>query len=93
MAQGGNVWEFTESAKDGVNDNATEPREMGGGKWWRENFFGSTQLLAASDRIGGYDVGYSANDAGFRIASVPEPSSLSLLLAGGVVALARRRKV
>ena len=30
---------------------------------------------------------------GFRLAAVPEPSSLSLLLAGGAVALARRRKV
>ena len=44
-------------------------------------------------------VGFTQNnmaDVGFRIATtlsnVPEPSSISLLLAGGVVALARRRK-
>ena len=29
---------------------------------------------------------------GFRVAMIPEPSSLSLLLAGGLVALAGRRK-
>jgi hypothetical protein len=93
MAQSGNAWEWIETAYDGVNDSALEDRFRLGGSWGSD---GIGSELLSSDSYNYYpsevpDV--SRNVAiGFRVASVPEPSSLSLLLAGGVVALARRRK-
>lgn len=88
MAQGGNLWEWTESAYDRVNDSANEVRQLRGGSW--DNLSG---LLEE-----GYVPGFSPesqnvhNGFGFRVASVPEPSSLSLLLAGGAVLMAGRRR-
>jgi formylglycine-generating enzyme required for sulfatase activity len=86
MAQGGNVFEWTDSAYDGVNDTVDEFRELRGGAW-----DGNSNLIA-TDR----DVNNMQNTAsrlrGFRIAMVPEPSSLSLLALGGVVVALRRRK-
>jgi formylglycine-generating enzyme required for sulfatase activity len=86
MAQGGNVWEWTESAYDGINSRDSESREVRGASWVYSQ-------LAASSRdyqfpLNDYDVHF-----GFRVASVPEPSSLSLLVLGGVVvAMMRRRR-
>ena len=77
MAQCGNVWEWTETAYDGTNDTANEEREMRGGQY--SNVY--SESLDASTRnsfnpLSGYI------DYGFRVASVPEPSSFSLLLIG-----------
>lgn len=94
MAQGGNVSEWTETSFDGSNNVANESREARGSFW---NFF-SDSLLSASSR------GFNEPDAenspmgsplisnGFRVAMVPEPSLLSLLLAGGAVLMAGRRR-
>jgi formylglycine-generating enzyme required for sulfatase activity len=88
MAQGGNVWEWTETAYDGSNDTAGEERELRGGSY-NDGYFGSN--LRAADRV-------SQNPAstdiyvGFRVASVPEPSSIFLLALGGVVMALRRRR-
>ena len=86
MAQGGNVFEWTDSAYDGVNDAIDEFRELRGGAW------DGNSNLVATDR----DVNNMQNTAtrlrGFRIAMVPEPSALSLLAVGlGGLALVRRR--
>jgi len=86
MAQGGNVFEWTESAYDGVNDSASEGRSRRGGSWMD----GSNGLLASYHES--ITPTAEAIMYGFRIASVPEPSSLSLLLAGGAVLMAGRRK-
>jgi len=92
MGQGGNVWEWTETAYDGTNNTAGETwelRELRGGSWSR---YGVSGGLDASTR----DASYPAVEddfRGFRVASVPEPSSFSLLVLGGaVVALCRRKR-
>ena len=71
MAQGGNVTEWMETEADGVNNSPSAVRiERGGG--WRND---SSRLLATgvfSDLPSdGFD------DIGFRVASVPEPGTLS----------------
>jgi formylglycine-generating enzyme required for sulfatase activity len=90
MAQGGNVWEWTETAFDGSNNTAGENRSLRGGAWSSE----FTNGLNAS-----YDFNITASHVsdtiGFRVAAVgvPEPSALSLLAIGlGGLALVRRRK-
>lgn len=89
MAQSGNAWEWEESAFDLTNDNGGENRGLRGGSWEYSGTFlySRTSQSPTSDKStqGFYDVG-------FRVASVPEPSSPSLLLAGGLITLTRRRK-
>ena len=88
MGQGGNVWEWNESAFDGANDLTTEDRSVRGGG--RDN---TANDLRSTDR--GIAVPYlEDNNIGFRVASVPEPSTYALLLITGAGALwwARRRR-
>ena len=84
MAQGGNVWEWLDTAYDGSNDSETEIRELRGGNW---GYFSVN--LEATTR-GWSDPANEYSDYGLRVASVPEPSSLFLLLAGGVLFLGMR---
>jgi formylglycine-generating enzyme required for sulfatase activity len=86
MAQGGNVWEWIESAFDGINNSGSENRELRGGSWNNDSF-----ILVASSR---YGLGPSTEgyNHGFRVASVPEPSSGLLVLLGLSAVLRRRRK-
>ena len=86
MGQGGNVWEWNETAYDGTNNTAGENREFRGGSW-----NGGSNRLDASLRDGFYPMDVF-NLYGFRVASVPEPSSLSLLALGGLVVALRRRR-
>jgi len=87
MGQGGNVWEWNETAYDGNNNTAGESRELRGGSW-RDV---SSSLDASSP--GGFDPTFEYFSLGFRVASVPEPSALSLLAIGlSGLALVRRRK-
>jgi formylglycine-generating enzyme required for sulfatase activity len=86
MGQGGNVWEWNETAQDGINNTVTEYRGTRGGQY-------------ASD---GNNISSSVNGAnlptqqdvaiGFRVASVPEPSALSLLAIGLGILFRRSRK-
>jgi hypothetical protein len=94
MGQGGNMFEFMETAQDGINDIAGESRDMRGG--------GYTIISAAapSTLSSSYRSMYGVNplvggETVFRVAnvSVPEPSALSLLAIGlSGLALVRRRK-
>jgi formylglycine-generating enzyme required for sulfatase activity len=87
MGQGGNVWEWNETAYDGSNNTAGENRELRGGSWGNSSFF-----LDASGRRS-FDPSSVNVTYGFRVASVPEPSALSLLAIGlGGLAILRRRK-
>ena len=86
MGQGGNVWEWNESAYEGNNDSASEYRELRGGSW---DFFSFE--LGPSYR-NGYEPPSEDISLGFRVASVPEPSSASLFILGLASALARRRR-
>ena len=94
MAQMGNVAEWLENSYDRVNDNPDDYRVMRGGDWG--NGTGSISWDAVNTVKPDLDPQlYPGSDQltiGFRVAMIPEPSSLSLLLAGGLVALARRRK-
>jgi len=88
MAQGGNLWEWNESEYDRTNDSPAENRQLRGGSW--DNL---SDLLEAS-YVPTFDPTSENvhNGFGFRVASVPEPSSLSLLALGGVAVALRRRR-
>ena len=86
MGQGGNVWEWNETAFDGSNNTAGELREVRGGSWFLNSFNFVASYRESLDPL-------SNPNRGFRVASVPEPSALSLLAFGlGGLAMVRRRK-
>jgi formylglycine-generating enzyme required for sulfatase activity len=90
MGQGGNAWEWTESAYDGINDFPDELRAIFGGNY-RDDGLNSKNLEAS---YGGGSTWTSGESIGFRIAMIPEPSSLSLLALGSfVMALEIRRRL
>ena len=86
MGQGGNVAEWTDTAYDGSNNSESDSMELRGGLWVNQssNLDASTRSYTARDESYWF--------LGFRVASVPEPSSLSLLVLGGVVVALRRRR-
>ena len=87
LGQGGNVWEWNESALDGSNSSSSELRVIRGGSWsYTEDY------LRSSARLNFAPAG-AENVLGFRVASVPEPSTYALLLLGaGTVYIWQRRK-
>lgn len=81
------MWEWNETAYDGSNNTADEVREFRGGSWGADNSI----YLDASISSFGYVPTNEFDFLGFRVAMIPEPSSLSLLALGGVVGFASRR--
>ena len=84
--QSGNVYEWNESAVDGVNNSSSEGRTIRAG-YYLSDF----RSLRSSDNT--WDPpSISATNIGFRVASVPEPSCMILMLGSGMILLARRRR-
>ena len=90
MGQGGNIWEYQESAYDPGNDIAAEWRVLRGA-WWQQ----SAPALASHERSA-ITVDSPSEVFGFRVASVPlgvpEPSSAVLLIGSGLMWIARRSR-
>jgi hypothetical protein len=93
MGQGGNVYEWMETATDGSNTTHWEQREKRGGSW--SSAFSLFNGHLEADNRSSQLPNYEDKDIGFRVAAVgvPEPSALSLLAIGlSGLALVRRRK-
>ena len=88
MGGAANVWDWVESAFDGTNSVANENRTFRGGA------YGQGALLIRSSYRQSVAPTTSATDMGFRVASVPEPSTYALLAmtAAGGLWMARRRR-
>jgi Sulfatase-modifying factor enzyme 1/PEP-CTERM motif len=83
--QGGNVEEWDESAYDLVNNSTSEARGVRGGFWL--SFSGDLQASFRHSDFPTYEVFH----IGFRVASVPEPSTVLLLCLGALGVAALRR--
>jgi hypothetical protein len=89
MGQNGNVWEWNESAVDGINDSSSENRAIRGGLW-----FSNASTLRSSARDDGSPT-YSTTGVGFRVASVtsvPEPSAALFGFGLSLICVLRRRR-
>ncbi len=85
--QGGNVWEWEETSNDLLNNSSSSARGIRGGSWG----FYSTGLLS-SYRLSIYPADVYS-DIGFRVASIPEPSTALLGALATAGLLVRRRRL
>ena len=76
MGRGGNIWEMNETAFDGSNNSPSESRALRGGSYPND----ATRLVSSYHQA--TEPLDSAASIGFRVASVPEPSTYVLLLLG-----------
>jgi formylglycine-generating enzyme required for sulfatase activity len=84
--QNGNVYEWQESALIAPNDSPSEQRVLRGGYWGTDEFY------LRSSINGNYPPTISLDAIGFRVASVPEPSSAVMMIGSGLIFLLRRRR-
>ena len=86
MGQGGNALEWEETDFDLVNDSSSSARGVRGGGWLNVTS-GLSSSIRFSNPIG------ASGGVGFRVASVPEPSTMCLAGLGMVMVLwwSRRR--
>lgn len=82
----GNVWEWNESAFDGTLDNMAEDRV------WRGGAFGiSLEFNLRSPSRVSLNPTLVGHNIGFRVAAIPEPSSIAMIgLVGGCAVFIRR---
>jgi formylglycine-generating enzyme required for sulfatase activity len=83
--QGGNAWEWEETDLDLVNNSSSSARGVRGGVW--NDYSG---FLLSSNRFS-YSPSNGFGGIGFRVASIPEPSTLLLGAMATVGLLMRRR--
>ena len=83
--QGGNVKEWEETDFDLVNDLSTKGRGVRGG-----GFTSNPNILLSRVRRG-FLPSVTDFDIGFRVASIPEPTTCTLALAALCLAMSRRR--
>ena len=90
MGQGGNVWQWTESPWSGNTSDANAPRAIRGAVYGDNGYF--MESYARFSFTGSPD--FENSIIGFRVASVPEPSTLAFSGIGfiGLLMLLRRRK-
>ncbi len=86
MGQSGNVYEWHETANDGENNSSSENRAIRGGAWLYPEF----DLRSSIRNV--LDPAFEGSNVGFRVASVPEPSCMILMIGSGLMFLARRRR-
>ena len=86
MGQGGNIWEMNETAFDGTNNSPSESRALRGGSYPND----ATRLASSYHQA--TEPFDSAASLGFRVASVPEPSTYTLLLVAGAGWLLWKRR-
>jgi len=90
--QGGNVWEWNDAV-------IGSSRGLRGGSWFNSGFFDSSGFggdgdLQSSARLDFFDPTGESVGVGFRVASVPEPSTAVLVLIGaGALYFWKRRRV
>ena len=86
--QAGNLWEWTDTIIPSPSTNTPDARVVRGGSW----SLGLATIDATTRRD--YDPGfYQDDDTGFRLATVPEPSTWTLVIIGvGALYAFRRRK-
>jgi formylglycine-generating enzyme required for sulfatase activity len=90
MGQNGNVYEWIETAYDLVNNVPDEFRGLRGGAW--DDGTGSIGFSALNS-VNPLTQQSIYGDIGFRVAMIPEPTSLSLLaLSGLALAINKRRR-
>jgi hypothetical protein len=86
MAQNGNAWEWAESGHTAPNNSAAESRELRGGNW-----VGPSSALQSSIRSS-FTPWSEFHLNGFRVAAVPEPSTLWMMLVGAIGLMIRRKR-
>jgi formylglycine-generating enzyme required for sulfatase activity len=75
MALGGNIWEWEETEFDLVNDSSSSNRGSRGGNWGNNN---PLTMLSSSRSGEPPTTELIDSGSGFRVASIPEPSTLLL---------------
>ncbi len=81
VAQAGNVWEWEETEVDLVNDDPQAIRGFRGSAWLGAGS-GNPISLSSSFRHFIQSPGNSIGDTGFRVASIPEPTAMWLMISG-----------
>ena len=79
--QGGNLWEWNETVFDSSKRG-----------WRGGSFYYDRSHTAASDRSYSFDPRIDDYSLGFRVVSIPEPTSILLLGLGGAGLILRNRK-
>ena len=87
QGQDGNVYQWMETDYSDPTNSSDGNRGIRGGGWSR-----SASNLQSSFRGVGDPPSYSYYSIGFRVASVPEPSSMILMIGPSLMFLARRRR-